>query len=74
MSKALRRDWGYALLVFADSKKEFWLHITFLLIAYAVTTFEKIILSTLLYDLPVLIDSYAACISERVVQNEAKFF
>jgi len=54
MRKAPGRDRGHALLVIADFQKEFWLHVTFLLIACTITTFDKIILNTHLSDLPVL--------------------
>jgi hypothetical protein len=74
MSKTPGRGQGHALLAIADLKKEFWLHVTFLLIACTITTFDKIHLSTLLSDLPMLISSCAACMSERVVKNEPKFF
>jgi hypothetical protein len=47
-------------------QKEFWLHVTFLLIACAIKTFNKFILITLLSDLTVLIRSCAACIAERI--------
>jgi hypothetical protein len=48
MREIFRRGRGHPLLVIADFKKEFWLHVNFLLIACAITTFDKIILSTIL--------------------------
>jgi hypothetical protein len=58
--------------VIADLLKEFWLPLTFLMTACAITTFDKIILNTRLSDPPVLISSCAACISERVVKKSVK--
>jgi hypothetical protein len=53
MRKAPRRGRGYALLVVADLQKEFWLHVTYILMSCAFTIFDKIILIAFLSGLPV---------------------
>ena len=74
MSKAPGRGQGCALLVAADFQKEFWLHVTFILIACAFTIFDKIILIAFLSGRPVLTGSCADYMSEQVVKIELKFF